>query len=444
MAILALGINHKTAPVELREKVAFSDEKRLLALQQIRQAELAESAVVLSTCNRTELYLHNRHISPQEDSAQNQQWLEHIIQWFVRFHGLSAEQVRDNLYLAQNSAATRHLMRVACGLDSLILGEPQILGQVKQAYQASETVYQQTLSGEFSRLFQKTFSTAKRVRSETDIGGSAVSVAYAATSLAKQIFDSLQPLTILLVGAGETIELVSRYLFQQGAENIIIANRTLSRAEALSERVGAMRLLPLEKLQQGLNQADIVITSTASDQPLITVEMVKYAQKKRKNRSMLIIDIAVPRDVEEQVAEVDAVYHYSVDDLQHIIQHNLAQRQKASAQAEQIIQQESQDFFRWLKLHQSSNLIRKYRDQAEQARQELLAKALTALQQGHNQEKVLQELSYKLTNRLLHVPTQAIQGLVKAGDSEGLQHFSGALGIAVEDDLADQDDDTCN
>lgn len=432
MAILALGINHKTASVELREKVAFSDEKRLLALQQIQQSELAESAVVLSTCNRTELYLHNRQISPQEESEQNRHWIQRVVQWFVQFHGLNQDQLQANLYLAQNSAATQHLMRVACGLDSLILGEPQILGQVKQAYQASENVYQQNLSGEFSRLFQKTFATAKRVRSETDIGGSAVSVAYAATSLAKQIFDSLQPLTILLVGAGETIELVSRYLFQQGAEKIIIANRTLSRAEALSERVGAMELLPLEQLQQGLNRADIVISSTASDQPLITQSMVKQAQKQRKNRSMLIIDIAVPRDVEEQVADVDGIYHYSVDDLQHIIQHNLAQRQKASEQAEQIIQQESGDFFQWLKLHQSSNLIRKYRDQAEQMRQELLNKALTALQQGQDQEKILQELSYKLTNRLLHAPTQAIQGLVKSGDSQGLQHFSTALGLTAD------------
>ena len=390
MAILVLGINHKTASVELREKVAFSDEKRLSALQQIQQQQLAESAVILSTCNRTELYLHNRQISPQEELSQNQQWLEQIIDWFTTLHGLNQQLLRDNLYLAQNSAATRHLMRVACGLDSLILGEPQILGQVKQAYQASDEFYQQQqqhLSGEFSRLFQKSFSTAKRVRSETDIGGSAVSVAYAATSLAKQIFDSLKPLTILLVGAGETIELVSRYLFQQGAEKIIIANRTLSRAQLLSERVGEMELLSLDELQQGLNRADIVITSTASEQPLISVEMVKIAQKQRKNRSMLIVDIAVPRDVEEKVSDIDSVYHYSVDDLQNIIQHNLAQRQKASEQAEQIIQQESRDFFEWLKLHQSSNLIRKYRDQAEQTRQELLSKALTALAQGQDQEK---------------------------------------------------------
>ena len=436
MAILVLGINHKTASVELREKVAFSDEKRLSALQQIQQQQLAESAVILSTCNRTELYLHNRQISPQEELSQNQQWLEQVIGWFTTLHSLNQQQLRDNLYLAQNSAAPRHLMRVACGLDSLILGEPQILGQVKQAYQASDEFYQQQqqhLSGEFSRLFQKSFSTAKRVRSETDIGGSAVSVAYAATSLAKQIFDSLKPLTILLVGAGETIELVSRYLFQQGAEKIIIANRTLSRAQLLSERVGEMELLSLDELQQGLNRADIVITSTASEQPLISVEMVKIAQKQRKNRSMLIVDIAVPRDVEEKVSDIDSVYHYSVDDLQNIIQHNLAQRQKASEQAEQIIQQESRDFFEWLKLHQSSNLIRKYRDQAEQTRQELLSKALTALAQGQDQEKVLQELSYKLTNRLLHTPTQAIQGLVKSGDSQGLQHFSTALGIVTDD-----------
>ena len=201
----------------------------------------------------------------------------------------------------------------------------------------------------------------------------------------------------------------------------------------MSERVGEMELLSLDELQQGLNRADIVITSTASEQPLISVEMVKIAQKQRKNRSMLIVDIAVPRDVEEKVSDIDSVYHYSVDDLQNIIQHNLAQRQKASEQAEQIIQQESRDFFEWLKLHQSSNLIRKYRDHAEQTRQELLSKALTALAQGQDQEKVLQELSYKLTNRLLHTPTQAIQGLVKSGDSQGLQHFSTALGIVTDD-----------
>ncbi|MBE2895433.1 glutamyl-tRNA reductase [Pasteurellaceae bacterium HPA106] len=435
MTILLLGINHKTAPVELREKVAFSDEKREFALQQIHAQHLGEGAVILSTCNRTEIYIHARHISPDEHSEKNRTWLESIFAWFVALHGVSQSEVQKSLYVEQNMGVARHLMRVACGLDSLILGEPQILGQVKQAFAASEQFYHRqglTLSSEFSRLFQKSFASAKRVRSETAIGSSAVSVAYAATSLARQIFDSFQPLTILLLGAGETIELVSRYLFQQGASKVMIANRTLARARALSERVSPMTVLSLADLQQGLNQADIVICSTASTTPLIDVNMVKAAQKARKYRPMLIIDIAVPRDVEEKVAELDAVYHYCVDDLQHIIEQNKAQRQQASEQAELIVAQEAQAFFQWLKLHQSSNLIRKYRTSAEATRQALLSKAQAALAQGQDVDKVLQEMSYKLTNSLLHPPTHAITQLVKQGDAQALQLFSSALGLDNE------------
>ncbi|MBE2897712.1 glutamyl-tRNA reductase [Pasteurellaceae bacterium 20609_3] len=435
MTILLLGINHKTAPVELREKVAFSDEKRGLALQQIHEQQLGESAVILSTCNRTEVYLHARNIPPDEHNEKNRTWLARVLAWFVALHGVSEREVQKSIYLEQNLAVARHLMRVACGLDSLILGEPQILGQVKQAFSASEQFYHAqglSLSSEFSRLFQKSFASAKRVRSETAIGGSAVSVAYAATSLARQIFDSFQPLTILLLGAGETIELVSRYLFQQGASHVLVANRTLERAQALSERVAPMTVLSLGQLQTGLNQADIVICSTASPTPLIDVDMVKAAQKARKYRPMLIIDIAVPRDVDERVGELDAVYHYCVDDLQQIIEQNKAQRQQASQQAELIVAQEAQDFFQWLKLHQSSNLIRKYRAQAESTRQVLLAKALQAINQGQDVQTVLNEMSYKLTNNLLHSPTQAITQLVKQGDAQALQLFSSALGLDDE------------
>ncbi|MBE2894910.1 glutamyl-tRNA reductase [Spirabiliibacterium falconis] len=435
MTILLLGINHKTAPVELREQVAFSDEKRTLALQQIQAQQLGESAVILSTCNRTEVYLHARHIPPDEADEKNRTWIENVLRWFITLHGINEKQVRESIYLQQNLQVAKHLMRVACGLDSLILGEPQILGQVKQAFGASEQFYHQqglNLSSEFSRLFQKSFASAKRVRSETAIGGSAVSVAYAATSLARQIFDSFQPLTILLLGAGETIELVSRYLSQQGASNVLIANRTLERANALSQRVAPMTVMGLDQLQAGLNQADIVICSTASPVPLIDVTMVKTAQKARKYRPMLIIDIAVPRDVEEAVGELDSVYHYCVDDLQHIIEQNKAQRQQASQQAELIVAQEAQDFFQWLKLHQSSNLIRQYRAQAEATRQMLLAKAQLALAQGQAVETVLQEMSYKLTNHLLHSPTYAITQLVKQGDTKALQLFSSALGLDDE------------
>lgn len=423
MAILALGINHKTASVAVREKVAFSDDKRLLALQQLTQSALADSAVILSTCNRTEVYFHNRSVAPSQD----QDWLDRCISWFADIHQLNANELTDCLYSEYNQDATNHLMRVACGLDSLILGEPQILGQVKQAYQVSEQYYQHTMSSEFSRLFQKTFSAAKRVRSETQIGENAVSVAYAACSLARQIFEKLSNLNILLVGAGETIELVSRHLLRHGVKQLTIANRTLSRAQALVEKLESPQfidVLSLDNLQGALNQADIVITSTGSPNMLIDDDMVKQAQKQRKNKPMLIVDIAVPRDVDENAGKLESVYHYTVDDLQHIIQHNLNQREQASKQAEAIIAQENEDFFEWLKVRQSSGLIRTYRESAEQIRQDLLEKALQSLQQGENASQVLQELSHKLTNKLLHQPTQAIQKMVKSGNSQGLQVFS--------------------
>ncbi|OOF47713.1 glutamyl-tRNA reductase [Rodentibacter trehalosifermentans] len=432
MTLLVLGINHKTASVSVREKVAFSDEKRRIALQQIQQQNLAEGAVILSTCNRTEVYLHHRQISPQECD----EWLKNAEKWFANIHHLSLDELSSSLYAHQNQQAANHLMRVASGLDSLILGEPQILGQVKQAFQISEDYYQREnvpFSTELSRLFQKTFSTAKRVRTETHIGESAVSVAYAACSLARQIFESLQELNILLVGAGETIELVSRHLLRHGVKKLMIANRTLARAEQLVANLATetdIEVFSLADLQNALNQADIVISSTGSPHVLIHQEMVKIAQKKRHYSPMLLVDIAVPRDIDESVAKLDSVYHYTVDDLQGIIQHNLNQREQASKQAEGIITQECRDFFEWLKVRQFSNLIKHYRNDAEHIRQDLLEKALQHLQQGDNAEKVLQELSYKLMNKLIHAPTQTMQSMMKAGNAEGLHLFSNTLNLS--------------
>ena len=283
MTLLVLGINHKTASVAVREKVAFSEEKRQLALQQIHQQDLAESAVILSTCNRTEIYLHHRQISPQECK----QWQTNCTNWFANIHQLSVDELNKSIYTHQNQQAANHLMRVACGLDSLILGEPQILGQVKQAFQISEDYYQAAnipLSSTLSRLFQKTFATAKRVRTETNIGESAVSVAYAACSLARQIFESLRELQILLVGAGETIELVSRHLLRHGVKKLMIANRTLSRAEQLVEKLASntpIDVYSLDELQTPLNQADIVISSTGSPTILTTKASAEIAEKAR-------------------------------------------------------------------------------------------------------------------------------------------------------------------
>lgn len=429
MTILVLGINHKTASVAVREKVAFSAEKRREALEQVQQRKLADSSVILSTCNRTEVYFHHHAIAPQHALD----WTQSCIQWFAEVHQLPLEALQESIYFQHNQQAVLHLMRVACGLDSLILGEPQILGQVKQAYQATEHYLQetsQTGSSELSRLFQKTFLAAKRVRSETNIGGSAVSVAYAACSLARQIFESLKTLKVLFVGAGETVELACRHLLRHGVQHIMIANRTFERAQHLVEKLEAtekIQILSLAQLQQGLNQADIVISSTGSTTTLIHTDMIKNAQKARCQFPMLVIDLAVPRDVEETVGTLESVYHYTVDDLQHIIQNNLTERQKAAEQAQAIIQQECDDYFEWLKVHQFSTLIRSYRGNAEAIRQQLVNKALVALKQGESAESVLQALSYKLTNKLLHSPTQVMNGMVKEGNACGLELFSSTL-----------------
>lgn len=431
MTILALGINHKTASVSLREKVAFVEDKRQRAFEQIRDQSLAESVVILSTCNRTELYFHQPEVPPQEEHPDNIAWREQCFNWFAEIHQLDKEELSEAYYFKQNLEAARHLMSVACGLDSLILGEPQILGQVKQAYQESEEFYHSQGSGvstNLSRLFQKTFAIAKRVRSETEIGSSAVSVAYAACGLARQIFDDFKKLRFLLVGAGETIELVARHLINHGAKNIMIANRTHIRAEMLAVKLDIpMQILSLSALQIGLNQADVVICSTGSPDILITKEMVEQAQKQRRFDPMLLIDIAVPRDIDEKAGELDSIYAYSVDDLQNIIQQNIAQRQQAAEQAKEIVIEEAKDFFVWLKQQQSTNLIKHYRQNAEEIRLDLLEKALSALQQGQDCEKVLNELSYKLTNQLLHIPTQALQAMAKNSNVKGLQSFSKAL-----------------
>ena len=429
MTLLVLGVNHKTATVAVREKVAFSDEKRALALSQIQDKNLAESAVIFSTCNRTEIYLHHRQISPQECAS----WQQKCAEWFAAVHQLPYIELSQSLYFHQNQAAANHLMRVACGLDSLILGEPQILGQVKQAFHWSEAYYQQTnapLSGELSRLFQKTFATAKRVRTETDIGESAVSVAYAACSLARQIFESLNELNVLLVGAGETIELVSRHLLRHGVRKLMIANRTRTRAEQLVSKLACdtpIEIYALDELQLGLNQADVVISSTGSPDVLITKAMAQTAEKIRQFKPMLLVDIAVPRDIDETVAELDSLYHYTVDDLQNIIAHNLNRREQASVEAQRIIDEECNDFFEWLKVRQFANLIRIYRDDAEAIRRELLEKAQHQLAQGESVGAVLDELSYKLTNKLIHAPTRSMQAMMKSGNAEGLHAFSNAL-----------------
>ncbi|MTD26171.1 glutamyl-tRNA reductase [Erwinia sorbitola] len=417
MTLLALGINHKTAPVALRERVTFSPDTLQQALNSLLAQPLVQGGVVLSTCNRTELYLSVE----QQENLQEQ-----LVAWLCDYHQLSVEEVHKSLYWHHDNDAVSHLMRVASGLDSLVLGEPQILGQVKKAFADSQRGH--SLSSELERMFQKSFSVAKRVRTETEIGANAVSVAFAACTLARQIFESLSTVNVLLVGAGETIELAARHLHQHKVKKLMIANRTRERAQALADEVGA-EVISLPEIDLRLAEADIIISSTASPLPIIGKGMVERALKKRRNQPMLLVDIAVPRDVEPEVGNLPNAYLYSVDDLQAIIESNLAQRQAAAVQAETIVVQESSEFMSWLRAQSAVETIRDYRSQAEQVRAELEARAIAALQQGGNAEEVLRDLAHKLTNRLIHAPTKSLQQAARDGDGERLQILRDSLGL---------------
>ncbi|MBU9808957.1 glutamyl-tRNA reductase [Rahnella sp. C60] len=420
MTLLALGINHKTAPVSLRERVTFSPETLDQALSSLLQQPLVQGGVVLSTCNRTELYLSVE----QQENLQEQ-----LVKWLCDYHHLSEDEVRKSLYWHHDNEAVSHLMRVASGLDSLVLGEPQILGQVKKAFAESQNG--QAVSGELERLFQKSFSVAKRVRTETDIGASAVSVAFAACTLARQIFESLSDVSVLLVGAGETIELVARHLHQHNVRHMMIANRTRERAQALATEVNA-QVISLQDIDSRLAEADIIISSTASPLPIIGKGMVERALKARRNQPMLMVDIAVPRDIEPEVGKLPNAYLYSVDDLHSIIQNNLAQRKAAAVQAETIVEQESSNFMAWLRSQGAVEIIRDYRSRADIIRADAQAKALAAIAQGADVEAVIHELAHQLTNRLIHAPTRSLQQAASDGDVERLQILRDSLGLGQQ------------
>lgn len=405
--IFALGINHKTAPVALREKLAFAPEQVPDALHQLASKLEISDAVILSTCNRTELYF-----SGAAEQA------EQVLHWLAGFHQLQLTELQQHLYLYQQQDAVNHLMRVAAGLDSLVLGEPQILGQVKQAYNQSRQAG--TINPQFERLFQKTFAVAKAVRTETEIGANAVSVAFAAVSLAKQIFGKLEKVRVLLIGAGETIELVARHLTEQGATSLSVANRTYERAEALARQFNA-QVLTLSQVPARLHEADIVISSTASTLPIVGKGMVEQALKQRKHKPMFLVDLAVPRDIEEQVTELEDAYLYTVDDLQTIVAENLNNRQQAAEQAGVLVQSGSAEFMQWLQLQDKADWLRDYRQRCEEVKTELLNRAQKQLAAGQEPEKVMAELANKLSNRLMHSPTRTIRHLLQSEQPESTE-----------------------
>ncbi|MDX1653966.1 MAG: glutamyl-tRNA reductase [Candidatus Competibacteraceae bacterium] len=407
MPLLALGINHKTAPVDIRERLAFEPARLEAALRDLRTRGGAREAAILSTCNRTELYCG---LEGKDDAR--------IIQWLGDYHALGARDLQPYLYRHPEQSAVRHMLRVAAGLDSMILGEPQILGQIKEAYHSASRAG--TLGTCLSRLFQHSFSVAKQVRTDTRIGQSAVSVAFAAVSLSRQIFGELTGQTALLIGAGETIELVARHLFENRIGRLVIANRTLERARELALPFGGYAI-GLNEIPLHLAEADIVISSTASPSTILERPQVEVALKKRKHRPMFMVDIAVPRDIDPRVAQLEDVYLYTVDDLQEIIQENLRSRRAAAKQAEEIIDTQVDHFMAWLRSQDSAGTIRSLRQQAQGVRDEVLERARRQLSAGKDPDKVLDFLATTLTNKLIHTPSAGLREAGAQGNAELVQ-----------------------
>ena len=406
MAFLALGINHKTASVAVRERVAFTPEQMVEALQQLCRLTPSSEAAILSTCNRSELYLQLDEMDVQA-----------VLAWLAGYHGLPLSDLQACAYVHENEQAVRHMMRVACGLDSMILGEPQILGQLKSAYAVAREAG--TVGPLLGRLFQATFSTAKSVRTDTAIGENPVSVAFAAVSLAKQIFADLHRSQALLIGAGETISLVARHLHDQGIKRIVVANRTLERASSLAEQFGAHAIL-LADIPDELINSDIVISSTASQLPILGKGAVERALKKRRHKPIFMVDIAVPRDIEPEVGELDDVYLYSVDDLHEVIEENLKSRQGAARAAEEMVAVGADEFMARLRELAAVDVLKAYRQQAESLRDDELQKAQRQLANGAPADEVLAQLARGLTNKLLHAPSVQLKKLSAEGRLDAL------------------------
>ncbi|MCK5478531.1 MAG: glutamyl-tRNA reductase [Methylococcales bacterium] len=388
-------MNYNTAPVAIRERLAFPAETLDSSLKTLWNNHKINGAAILSTCNRTEFYYQT------DDNNYNS-----LIEWIADNKKISPSEFTPYLYSHTDSQTIRHMFRVACGLDSMVLGEPQILGQMKTAYQAAYEAG--TLGKYLGRLFHHTFSAAKKVRTDTAIGSSPVSVAFAAVQLAQQIFDSLSEQTALLIGAGETIELTARHLYQNNIGRLIIANRTFDKAHALASQFNGYAIA-LSELPTHLAEADIVVSSTASQLPILGKGRVESAIKKRKHKPMFMVDLAVPRDIEVEVEQLQDVYLYTVDDLQNTIDQNMDSRRKAAEQAEEIIDTQVEHFLSWMRSQGAQTVIKDFRQQAELTRDELLAKALIQLNNGNSAEDVLNRLAYALTNKLIHTPSAQIR-----------------------------------
>ncbi len=401
MQLYTFGINHQTAPLAVREQVAFNADGMENALRDLVENGGAKEAAILSTCNRMELYCNAEHP-------------EHAVDWLAGYHHMPRKDIEPYLYLLPREKAIKHSFRVASGLDSMVLGEPQILGQMKQAVRQAEEAG--TLGFLLHKLFQRTFSVAKDVRTQTEIGSNLVSMAAAAVKMAERIFPNISEQSVLFIGAGEMIELNAVHFAARTPKRITVANRTLERAETLTRRIGG-HAITLTDLPEQLGHHDIIVTCTGSPLPILGKGMVERALKIRKHRPMFIVDLAVPRDVEIEVAELDDVFMYTVDDIAEVVKEGVDARQGAVKEAEVIIDSNVSDFLHWMDSREVVPTIRALRDHAERNRRHEMEKALKLLAKGDDPQKVLDAMSSGLTNKFLHAPTHALNQ-VQGNDRE--------------------------
>jgi len=388
--LVVCGINHQTAPVALREKLAFAPESVPILLASLLEKTQVEEATILSTCNRTEIYCVNAQ--PKE-----------IVDWLQSQQKVSAQELERSIYIYQDAEVVRHLLRVTTGLDSMVLGETQIASQVKKAFSLAEATG--AIGSQLRRLAHYVFSASKEIRTQTEIGAHPVSLASAAVNLAKHIFADMSQTTALLIGAGETVCLAAKYLQAAGVKRFIVANRTLTRAMKLANELPQGQAIELTDMSQYLAQADIVIAATSSPVPVVGKGTVESALKQRKHRPIFMADLAVPRDIEPEIATLSDVYLSTLDDLQTIVAQNLGQRSTSAEQAEQLIDSQVEHYMRSLKVLEVVPVISAYRQKAEAIRDIELNKALQQLQSGVPAEQVLAQLSRSLTNKLLHEPS---------------------------------------
>lgn len=402
MSILAYGINHHSAPIAIREKLAFDLTCLPNTLQNLVQLPAVNEAVILSTCNRTEIYTN----ATQPETVQH---------WLAEQKSLSHFNIEPYCFKHEGQDAVKHIMRVASGLDSMILGEPQVLGQMKQAYQLASDAG--TVGMQLKNLFPAVFAASKIIRTQTNIGAHAVSLAYTIVQLSKHIYDQLTDCRVLFIGAGETIDLIATYLHQHKVKQIIVANRTVEKAAQIAGPIGA-QIISMRDIPNYLKESDIVISATASQLPILGKGMIETALKQKKQRPLFLVDLAVPRDIEPEVAHLENVYLYNLDDLQKIISDNLKNRKAAAEQAEALIELQASHYLQHMRLQSAQDIIVHYRKKLENLSQHESQKALLQLQSGLSPQLIIEQLGYNLINKIMHEPTIQLRDAAKNTDYE--------------------------